>query len=243
MSRVLVIPDTHLKGKMFDLADKIIEENKVDYCVQLGDNIDDFYSHAEDYRNHNARMLVFNMQHKVIWLWGNHELSYILDRPVTGNTYAGREYSDLYNENFIPKFVHIDGKCIFSHAGIFEPFLVANQITPEKDLERSINAVQPEKFWSDDSPIWARHRYTHLKESDYIKENYIQIVGHTPFEEIMDDNSIVSVDVFSTDWGKKLGVEEMIIVDTETGKYEQVHIDYRKEFINKEENGYHFSFE
>lgn len=243
MSRVLVIPDTHLKHKMFDLADKIIEENEVDYCVQLGDNVDDFYALSEDYRIHNARMVLFNRQHKVVWLWGNHELSYILGRPVSGNAYAGEEYSKLYEENFSPKLIHIDGKCIFSHAGIFESFLEAAYINPKGNLEESMNKVLPEKLWFDDSPLWARHKRDELKESDYIKKNYIQVIGHTPFKDITDDGSIISVDVFSTNWGRKIGVEEMIIIDTETGKYEQIHIDYRKEFLDKEEDERHFSFE
>lgn len=177
MSKVLVIPDTHLKPKMFDLADKILRENKIDYVVQLGDNFDDFYCREEQYRVHNVRMLRFLRDHpKTVWLFGNHEISYLLDRPVTGNIFAGQKYAKLYAEKFHPKFVHSDGKVIFSHAGIFREFLTAEGLaakipefygddkvaTSEIDspavakLIEKINALEPIDLWCNDSPLWAR---------------------------------------------------------------------------------------
>lgn len=59
MSKILVIPDTHLKPKVFDLADKIMHEHEVDYAVQLGDNFDDFYCFELEYKTHYARMEQF----------------------------------------------------------------------------------------------------------------------------------------------------------------------------------------
>ncbi len=42
MSKVLVIPDVHLKTWIFDKAVKIIEENEFDNIVLLGDLVDDW---------------------------------------------------------------------------------------------------------------------------------------------------------------------------------------------------------
>ena len=71
MAKVLVIPDTHLKPKMFDLAEKILRENKVDYAIQLGDNFDDFYCYEKHYRKHYERMIKFREAHpETIWLFG-----------------------------------------------------------------------------------------------------------------------------------------------------------------------------
>lgn len=233
MSRVLVIPDTHLKPKMFDLADKIMRENEVDYAVQLGDNLDDFYCFGDQYRNHNARMLAFYREHPdTIWLWGNHEMSYILDRPVTGNVYAGKKYAYLYCENFKPKFVHLDGKVVFSHAGIFQEFLDANGLGDCKtvgEMVRGLNKLKMSAFWRDDSPIWARPQYDRLTWPSVL-DGYLQVVGHTPMRDIFREGGVISTDVFSTNWGKKIGAEKMMIVDTEKLTFEVVEIDYRMEF-------------
>lgn len=107
MSKILVIPDTHLKPKIFDLADKIMREHKVDYAVQLGDNFDDFYCFEPEYKKHYARMEQFAKDHpNAIWLYGNHEISYIIERPVTGNTIWGHQFASSYHHIFEPKFVH-----------------------------------------------------------------------------------------------------------------------------------------
>ena len=233
MSKVLVIPDTHLKPKMFDLADLIMAENKVDYAVQLGDNVDDFYAFEDDYRSHNARMVLFNHEHpNTIWLWGNHELSYLLDRPVTGNVYCGKSYARLYNENFNPKFIHSDGRVVFSHAGIFQEFLRTNKLDKIKRIStliKKLNELEARKYWNDFSPIWARHEYDAL-EFPEVLEDYLQIIGHTPATIIHQDDNVVSTDVFSTNWGKKIGQEQMIIVDTETREYKTIDINYRRRF-------------
>ena len=235
MSKVLVIPDTHLKHKMFDLADKIMQEHEVDYAVQLGDNLDDFYCYDDQYRKHNARMLQFKYEHpNTVWLWGNHELSYLLDSPVTGNVYCGKQYAKLYEENYEPKLIHLDGKVVFSHAGIFQEFLDSNKfdsITDVKELIDKLNNLELSKVWSDESPVWARYRHWAMAPAEILKD-YVQVIGHTPEENIINDKEykVISTDVFSTNWGKKCSVEQMIIIDTETGELEQIDIDYRKEF-------------
>lgn len=233
MSKVLVVPDTHLKPKIFDLADKILRKNEVDYAVQLGDNFDDFYCYDDQYREHNARMVQFKYEHpETIWLWGNHELSYLLDRPVTGNIFCGKEYSKLFQENFNPKFIHLDEKVVFSHAGIFQEFLEKRELIKCKSIDelvKMVNQLNLEDFWVDESPIWARPQIDNLTVPE-ILNGYLQIVGHTPMKNIEESDGIISVDVFSTDLGKQYGEEKMMIVDTEKSSYEIVDIDFRKVF-------------
>lgn len=238
MSKILVIPDTHIKPKIFDLADKIIKENQIDEIVQLGDNIDDFYALDPDYRDHQARMLIFKHEHPdTIWLWGNHEMSYILNRPVTGNIKAGSKYASLYYETFSPKLVYKKDNVIFSHAGIYQEFLdkYVEELKGESDediekLISEINSSSYEHFWNDFSPLWARPQYTKLTEPHILK-NYLQVTGHTPQEDITRVGNNVITDVFSTNWGKKIGSEQLIIVDSETKEIEQIDIDFRKEFL------------
>lgn len=233
MAKVLVIPDTHLKPKMFDLADKIMCGHDVDYAVQLGDNLDDFYCRDVDYRRHFDRMTTFYREYpETIWLWGNHEASYILSRPVTGNIYAGKEYALAYQESFKPRFVYKDEKVVFSHAGVFREFLNENGLLDYKtadELIEELNGLELSAFWRDDSPLWARPQYNVLM-SPNVLGGYLQIVGHTPMENIFERYNVVSTDVFSTNWGKKIGVEKMIIVDTDEPSFETVDIDYRGVF-------------
>jgi hypothetical protein len=225
MPKVLCIPDSHLKPNMFDLAEKIMEKYEVDYAIQLGDNIDDFYSLEDDYKKHNAKMVYFNYKFpNTVWLYGNHEIHALINKPVTGNIYCSNKYANLYKENFNPKLVHIDNKVIFSHAGIFNNFSSLS--------EEELNNLDFNKLAIDDSPIWARHNFNKsLKINDKYK-NYIQVVGHTPEKEIREDVvdgcKIISIDVFSTNWNKKFGEEKMIIIDTLTGKYQKIDMDFRK---------------
>lgn len=236
MSKVLVIPDTHLKPKMFDLADKIMRENEVDYAIQLGDNVDDFYCYAEEYCAYETRAVKFYHDHpEMVWLWGNHEIAYLSGQLVTGNTIWGEQFAKGYERNFNPEFVHLDGKVIFSHAGIFQEFIDDNNLnscTTAEELIRRINRLDMLAFWSDDSPVWARPQYSRLT-SPTVLNNYLQIVGHTPVKDIVEENGVVSVDTFSTDWGKKISIEKMIIVDTEEPSFKIVNIDYREAFGEK----------
>lgn len=233
MPKILVIPDTHLKPEIFNLADKILRERKVDYAVQLGDNVDDFYAYHDEYTKHAARMEKFYLDHpETIWLWGNHEISYLLRRAVTGNTIWGEQVAKNYERNFRPKFAHRDGKVIFSHAGIFREFLDEINLGECKTvgvLMEKINNLPADKFWNNNSLLWARPQ-VEILTTPKILEGYVQVVGHTPMKDTTKQNGVVSTDVFSTNWGKKIGSEQLIIVDSETGKFEQVDIDFRKAF-------------
>ena len=40
--RILVIPDVHLRGWMFEEADRLMKENGIEQAVCLGDLVDDW---------------------------------------------------------------------------------------------------------------------------------------------------------------------------------------------------------
>ena len=51
------------------------------------------------------------------------------------------------------------------------------------------------------------------------------MVGHTPVKEIYEKNGFISTDVFSAySDGRQIGESVMIIIDTETRKYEKVPV-------------------
>ena len=52
-----------------------------------------------------------------------------------------------------------------------------------------------------------------------------QVVGHTPVEKVFEKNGIISTDVFSTYRdGRQIGEPAIIVIDTETGKYEKIEV-------------------
>ena len=54
---------------------------------------------------------------------------------------------------------------------------------------------------------------------------YTQVVGHTPVEKIYEKDGIISTDVFSTYRnGTQIGESAMIVIDSETRKYEKVRV-------------------
>lgn len=229
MSKVLIISDTHLKSWIFERADEIIQEYATKdiplQVIQLGDNLDDFYATAQDYRSHYATMIWFKTIHpNTIWLYGNHEVSYLIDRPVTGNIESGKEYAKKYQEDFNPKIAHIIDSVIFSHAGITDDFIESKsnlrqlKNNPSKLIEE-LNNLSLLELWSDISPLWSRHQIY----GDLLYKNRLikkQVCGHTPLEKVRDADDCITTDVFSTNWRKKYGEEKFIIIDTETGKWQ-----------------------
>ena len=52
-----------------------------------------------------------------------------------------------------------------------------------------------------------------------------QVVGHTLAQKVFEKNGIISTDVFSTYRdGRQIGEPVIIVIDTETGKYEKIEV-------------------
>ncbi|MBQ9160920.1 MAG: metallophosphoesterase [Methanobrevibacter sp.] len=217
-----------MKPWIFERADEIIQDYAMKNIpltvIQLGDNIDDFYATPEDYRAHNGIMVWFKTVHpKTIWLLGNHEVSYLIHSPVTGNVKSGETYAESYYRNFEPKIACIIDNVIFSHAGISDEFLTENHLenlSPEEIVDK-INEMSFGRLWTDIGPLWVRPQIDGTIMYQGTKERPIkQVVGHTPLETVSEVDEIISTDVFSTNRGESYGEERFIIIDTETGKWE-----------------------
>jgi hypothetical protein len=222
MTKILVIPDLHLKTRVLDQAEKILTGDPNLKAVLLGDYLDDFYATQPDYDEFITRLLKFKADFpESVFLWGNHEIAYVLRRPVTGDTRWGENVVTIVKKEIRPKIAHNEGKVIFSHAGIFNEWLGAQGISSDEDPEaivELINKMPCEEFWQDNSPIWARPQHENYHIAGRWLD-YKQVVGHTPMQKITDDGNVVSADVFSTNWGKKHGEEKFIIINTETGEW------------------------
>ena len=71
--------------------------------------------------------------------------------------------------------------------------------------------------------LWFRPQYE--TREIFRPDTYKQVVGHTPVEKIFEKESIISTDVFSTYRdGRQIGESAMIVIDSETGKYEKIEV-------------------
>ena len=76
MSRVLVIPDVHLKPWIFDVADRV-DVNSYDDIVILGDLVDDWGkgNDLDGYKETLDRAAEFGKEHdQSLWCYGNHDV-------------------------------------------------------------------------------------------------------------------------------------------------------------------------
>ena len=227
MSKVLVIPDVHLKPVIFDRAAKILKSGQADFAVQLGDMFDDWGEEFNYllYDRTVKRAIDFQTEFpKTLWCMGNHDFGYHLPEYGRRETGHSRMQEDSMATNLVimaeagvkQKIIHVVGNVIFSHAGLTSDW-VATLTLDGTDYEMSdyievlTNNVEPDLLWDENSPIWARPQHT----GEIMFSDKMQVVGHTPVETISFVDNILSTDVFSTySNGAPIGEKRFAIVDT-----------------------------
>ena len=240
--KILVIPDIHLKPWIFDRAEEILRAGKADRAVCLMDIADDWemYFQIGLYEETYDRAIAFAKAHpETVWCCGNHDISYEWGRLETGySPYAEatvirklRKLTEVIGAEMIPFAACID-KVLFSHGGIGDKFVerlgkkLGRKLSeePMANVIEAINTADPEMLWDDDSPLWLRPQYDSVKL--FRGEEYTQVVGHTPVEEITLKRGVISTDVFSTYRdGRQIGEKAFAVVDSETGTFEKVWIE------------------
>ena len=217
MSRVLVIPDSHLKIDVIRHGLEIADKKKADKIVMLGDYFDDWtctdidYFEMMDY----IKKLVRN-DHRIIALLGNHELSY-MGFPCAGHRTSVEDYM---KEKLMPDHrfyfcVAIDD-VLYSHAGFTTKWIRGNKLITENDIRykmtRTNGADLVEKKMSEvremevfvqagpgrggkdlPGPLWADA----MELVDDAIPNVRQVVGHTPVKSIECFGKVWFTDVFS----------------------------------------------
>lgn len=231
MSRVLVIPDVHLKPWIFDEADKVDKSSYEDIVV-LGDLVDD-WGKGNDlgaYEETLNRAAEFGKEHgESLWCYGNHDVSYLWDAMESGYSVQARltaiegitKLERILEDRY--KFVHRIDNVLFSHAGVTETFVLHScgyHVKEIDDILAKINRMGKQDLWRDSSPIWAR------PQADFYRmfrdDLFYQVVGHTPVEEPLDACGVLTLDLFSTySNGNPYGNQKLYIVDTMTRKFEE----------------------
>ena len=234
--KALVIPDVHLKPWMFDAASAILKSTDAERAVCLMDIPDNWNQEA----NLDLYMETFESAVKfqeaypdTLWCYGNHDLSYVWMQQESGFSFVAIQTVNegLKNlRNILPDerqmtYIHRIDNVLFLHGGLTDPFVryYASDVDyndVDAVLER-INSLGSEAMWDDASPIWYRPQV--YIEKMYKQEELLQVVGHTPVEEITMDWNLLSCDVFSTYRDQSpIGTEEFLLIDTKSLEYKGV---------------------
>lgn len=231
--KVLVIPDIHLKLKVFELADELMQSGEYDKAIFLGDFCDDWnqQNNVGLYeKTLDALDLFLEKYPDSLVCWGNHDLAYIWgieDHPgfstigepiIRGKLNAlDRKYPDTF------RYMHKIDNVLFSHAGVTNSFAERHlSIEDTSDISsaaHNINSLGKDIMWEYDSPIWARPDY------DDFLSNIMQVVGHSPVHNpIAYRPKLILCDTFSTfSDGREYGSNVFIAVDTEAQNWEVIN--------------------
>ncbi len=240
--RILVIPDIHLKPHIFDEADKV-NKTRYDNIVCLGDLIDEWNQQYKVYSYENTlqKVLEFDKKHpKMLWCWGNHDLSYKFLFEESGFSYVAidtvRKYLQLMEKQFGKrlKVIHKIDNTLFSHAGLTHDYTDEICKADHNNLAKIMNRINAmakdevlaRKLWRNDSPIWIRppsREDEHWLPFWFGKDKYFQIVGHTPVKEPTQIWNTLILDTFSLRSDlQPIGDQKLVIVDTIENKWEYV---------------------
>ena len=230
--RVLFIPDIHLKPWILDRAEAVMKSGAADLAVNLGDTPDDFNQQRNLtlYDETFNRAIEFdNSFPDTLWCIGNHDFSYLYNYDESGFSDYAKVLVKLHLVSMMKRagnrmaYMHRVGRCVFSHAGLSEEFAAEYFSQDElgcmdKAIER-INRMKPQAMWDGRSPIWLRPTYSRCKM--FMADRYLQVTVHTPVRHPVEGHGFLILDTFSTNRdGSKYGEERLVIVDTETMRWE-----------------------
>lgn len=231
--KVLVIPDIHLKPFMFQQAAVLMRQNIAERAVCLMDIPDDWekqYDVGLYEATYDEAIRFAKMFPETMWCYGNHDLSYLWHQLESGYSSMAsytvqRKLLDLRaavpEDNPIHYVQRIDN-VLFSHGGVLNYF-VEEYVPKEKyddadAVVEEINKLGRLEMWNDISPIWLRPQNSKMKM--YKPRKLLQVVGHTPMNEITKERNVISCDVFSTYRdGRPIGTEEFLLLDTQTWEH------------------------
>lgn len=192
MSRVLCIPDSHLKTSVIERGMELANRLDADKIILLGDYFDDWNAIPPEYVQMIECLEKALKDERVIPLVGNHELSY-LGFPCSGHLREVEfEVKDwLLNEKRL-RFVYSEDGVLYSHAGVTSSWLAENRITEANNVDEVSKAIDNlphiRQFATagrmrggngTPSPLWAD-----LTELIQDPIPIRQVVGHTPISGI-----------------------------------------------------------
>lgn len=198
--KCLVLGDTH--GRPFWKS--IVANENPDRVIFIGDYFDSHneYTAAEQMYNFNEIIQYkISGQAEVVMLIGNHDYHYMAG--VTEH-YSGYQYGPSFaiqrlledNKMYLEMCYQMDD-FLFSHAGISYEWLLNNHYEGWESVEEKVNDLWTYtplvfKFAGHDpygdstisSPIWIRPKSLQKANRDTLRDQFIQVVGHTQQKQI-----------------------------------------------------------
>lgn len=231
--KVLVIPDIHLKPEIFRQAAALMRQKVAERVVCLMDIPDDWgkeYDIALYEETYDEAIKFAGMFPETAWCYGNHDLSYLWHQWESGYSSMAsytvqRKLLDLRTalpENNPIRYIQRIDDVLFSHGGVLnyfvEEYVPKSKYHDVDAVVAVINQLGCMEMWNDASPLWLRPQYAKMRL--YKPRKLLQVVGHTPVEEITRRGNLISCDVFSTYRdGSPIGTQEFLLLDTQSWEY------------------------
>ena len=228
--KVLVIPDIHLKPEIFRQAAALMRQKVAERAVCLMDIPDDWgkeYDIALYEETYDEAIKFAGMFPETAWCYGNHDLSYLWHQWESGYSSMAsytvqRKLLDLRTalpENNPIRYIQRIDDVLFSHGGVLnyfvEEYVPKSKYHDVDAVVAVINQLGCMEMWNDASPLWLRPQYAKMRL--YKPRKLLQVVGHTPVEEITRRGNLISCDVFSTYRdGSPIGTQEFLLLDTQS---------------------------
>jgi len=198
MNKTVIIGDIH--GR--DCWKQIVASENPDRVIFMGDYFDSFDNTAVE-QMHNFKEIIDwkqSGQSEVIMLIGNHDYHYI----NSSETYSGFQHGTSSAINFLlyENRQHLQmcyqmGDFLFTHAGVSYDWLKINKWEGWESVEEKVNDLweyTPNAFafagrdpYGDStisSPIWIRPHSLQKANRDTLRDQFIQVVGHTTQNKI-----------------------------------------------------------
>jgi hypothetical protein len=204
--KTIVLGDTHGRS-LWKLA---VHQDKPDRVIFIGDYFDSFEISGLE-QIHNFKEIIKykedNPQVEVVMLIGNHDHHYFPEVGYTGTSgYQSRiapSIKQVVDENrHHLQMAYSFDKYLFTHAGVSPVFMDEvlggnwseetvvedlNEMFKYKPRAFDFNGFEPTGDNACQTPIWIRPRSlmsANKKHSKGLKNNYIQIVGHTQMKRL-----------------------------------------------------------
>lgn len=236
--KVLVIPDVHLKYWMFEDAATLMRAGAADRAVCLMDLPDDWnaaYDRALYVETYDAAVKFQSEFPETLWCYGNHDMSYPWELKESGYSVHVADIVKMKMaelEACIPErqiaYIHRVDNVFFLHGGLTDYFI--SKYIPEHERDnvnsviQAVNSFGRDEMWEDPSmtefsPIW--HRPVNYPDDKMYKaDSLLQVVGHTPVNQITRVKNTITCDVFSTYRnGIPIGTQVFPVIDTESFEF------------------------
>ena len=230
--KTLLIGDTHLMSRLIlQKANEVILELAIKRVILMGDYTDQWAgTQFENWYKDDLRFLyrwkqdMLSQGIEVILLVGNHDVPYLVDKPVYYSVKNQKAFEWVREMlfNLELRIAYKLGNYLISHAGYtisYEPEKWHFKTLALENKEELISlhdhvGLSRGGRYMTGSPIWAdlnRDLYEF-----YNRSHPKQIVGHTPVEGISLGQEIIGVDTFSlrTNY-QPLGNGEMLLYEDE----------------------------